>query len=99
MPNKQKLSPEEKGALVRRYQAGELSINSLSNIASVDWETAKTWITQYDREGIAAFMPRTELERLQIEKEQLKHKRYLAEIETALLKKLDEVERRDAYRK
>ena len=43
--------------------------------------------------------PRSELERLQIENEQLKHKLYLAEMEAALLKKLDEVERRDASHK
>jgi len=39
------------------------------------------------------------LERAQIEIEQLKHKLYLAEMENALLKKLDEVERRDASQK
>ena len=39
------------------------------------------------------------LEKAQIEIEQLKHKLYLAEMENALLKKVDEVERRDAYRK
>ena len=31
--------------------------------------------------------------------EQLKHKLYLAEMERDLLKKLDEIERRDAFRK
>ena len=41
--------------------------------------------------------PRTELERAQIQIEQLKHELYLAEMENALLKKLDEVERRDDY--
>ena len=35
----------------------------------------------------------------QIEIEQLKHKLYLAEMERDLLKKLDEIERRDAFRK
>ena len=35
----------------------------------------------------------------QIEIEQLKHKLYLAEMERDLLKKLEEIERRDAYRK
>ena len=44
-------------------------------------------------------MPRTELEKAQIEIEQLKHKLYLAEMERDLLKKLDEIERRDAFRK
>ena len=43
--------------------------------------------------------PRTELEQAQIKIEQLKHKLYLAELENALLKKLDEIERRDASRK
>lgn len=231
MPKKPKISPEEKVTLVQRYRAGELSINALSNLAGVDWGTAKTWITQYECEGSAAFLPhknriyspalklqavqeysagsisireicekynirdkksfrswikvyntrgdfnsvkysgggsymrkarsttqeeririardciasgknygemaikykvsyqqvrtwtlrfeelgeagledrrgkrkkdqvpRTELERLQIENEQLKHKLYLAEMEAALLKKLDELERRDAYHK
>jgi transposase len=40
--------------------------------------------------------PRTELEKAQIEIEQLKHKLYLAEMERDLLKKLEELERRDA---
>ena len=44
-------------------------------------------------------VPRTELEKAQIEIEQLKHKLYLAEMERDLLKKLDEIERRDAFRK
>ena len=43
--------------------------------------------------------PRTELERAQIEIEQLKHKLYLSEMENTLLKKLDEIERRDASQK
>ena len=44
-------------------------------------------------------VPRTELEKAQIEIEQLKYKLYLAEMERDLLKKLDEIERRDAFRK
>ena len=45
----------------------------------------------------------TQEERVQIVKdclaEQLKHKLYLAEMERDLLKKLDEIERREAFRK
>ena len=44
-------------------------------------------------------VPRTELEAAQIEIEQLKHKLYLAEMERDLLKKLEEIVRRDAYRR
>ncbi len=43
--------------------------------------------------------PRTELEQAQIEIEKLRHKLYLSEMENTLLKKLDEVERRDVCRK
>ena len=42
---------------------------------------------------------RTGVEKAQIEIEQLKHKLYLAEMERDLLKKLDEIERREAFRK
>ena len=43
--------------------------------------------------------PRTEEERLQIEIAQLKHELYLTRMERDLLKKLEEIERREAYRK
>ena len=43
--------------------------------------------------------PRTELEKAQIEIERLKHELYMTQMERDLLKKLDEIERRDAYRK
>ena len=43
--------------------------------------------------------PRDELETAQSEIEKLKHKLYLAEMENALLKKLDEIERREAWKK
>ena len=43
--------------------------------------------------------PRTELEAAQIEIERLKHQLYMAEMERKLLKKLDEIERRDASHK
>ena len=42
--------------------------------------------------------PRTELEKAQIEIERLKHELYMTQMERDLLKKLDEIERREAYR-
>ena len=70
----------------------------------------RTWTLRFEEMGEAGLedrrgkrkkdqMPRTELEKAQIEIEQLKHKLYLAEMERDLLKKLDEIERRDAFRK
>ena len=76
----------------------------------VSYQQARTWTLNFEKMGEAGLQdrrgqrkknqtPRTELERAQIEVEQLKHKLYLAEMENALLKKLVEVERRDASHK
>ena len=77
---------------------------------NVSYQQVYTWVKKFkelgeagleDRRGkrIAAQKPRTELEAARIEIEQLKHKLYLVEMERDLLKKLDELERRDAFRK
>ncbi len=76
----------------------------------VSYQQVRNWTLRYEQMGEAGLQdrrgrrkksqtPRTELEQAQIEIEQLKHKLYLAEVENALLKKLDEIERRDASRK
>ena len=76
----------------------------------VSYQQARTWTLRFEEMGEAGLedrrgrrkkdqTPRTDLEKAQIEIEQLKHKLYLAEMERDMLKKLDEVERRDAFRK
>ena len=76
----------------------------------VSYQQVRTWTLRFEQMGKAGLedrrgrrkkdqIPRTELEKAQIEIEQLKHKLYLAEMENTLLKKLDEIERRDASRK
>lgn len=76
----------------------------------VSYQNVWAWTKRYEALGEAGFddrrgrrkkdqSPRSEVERLQIENQQLKHKLYLAEMERDLLKKLEEVERRDAFRK
>ena len=76
----------------------------------VSYQQVRTWTLRFEQMGETGLqdrrghrkknqIPRTELEQAQIEIEQLKHKLYLAEMENALLKKLDDVERRDAFRK
>ena len=73
----------------------------------VSYQQARTWTLRFEELGEAGLedrrgkrkkdqTPRTELEAAQIEIEQLKHKLYLAEMERDLLKKLDEIERREA---
>lgn len=76
----------------------------------VSYQQVRNWTVRFEEMGEGGLedrrgrrkknqTPRTELEQAQIEIEQLKHKLYLAEMERDLLKKLEEIERRDAFRK
>lgn len=84
---------------------GEIALKN-----KVSYQQARTWTNRYielgekgleDRRGKRKKdqIPRTELEKAQIEIEQLKHKLYITEMERDLLKKLEEVERRDVFHK
>ena len=76
----------------------------------VSYQQVRSWTLRFEELGEAGLedrrgqrkkdqIPRTELEQAKIEIEQLKHKLYLAEMERELLKKLREIERRDASQK
>lgn len=76
----------------------------------ISYQQVRSWTMRYIEMGEAGLEDRrgrrkkdqearTELEKAKIEIEQLKHKLYLAEMERDLLKKLDEIEGREAYRK
>lgn len=77
---------------------------------NVSYQQARNWTLRFEELGEAGLEdrrgkrkkdqePHTELEKAQIEIEQLKHKLYLAEMERDLRKKLDEIERRNVYHK
>ena len=77
---------------------------------NVSYQQVYTWVKKFrelgeagleDRRGqrTSTQEPRSELEQAKIEIAELKHKLYMAEMERDLLKKLDELERRDAFRK
>jgi len=77
---------------------------------NVSYQQVYQWVKKYEEMGKAGLedrrgkrkkdqTPRTELEKAQIEIERLKHELYLTQMERDLLKKLDEIERREAYRK
>ena len=94
-----------KACIANGKNYGEIAIQY-----NVSYQQVYIWVKKFkqlgeagleDRRGkrIAEQEPRTELEAARIEIEQLKHKLYLAEMERDLLKKLDELERRDAFRK
>lgn len=101
---------EERIQIVRDCIASGKGCGEMALKYNVSYQQVRTWTLHFekldeagleDRRGRRKIdqAPRTELEQAQIEVEQLKHKLYLAEMERDLLKKLDEVERRDVYHK
>ena len=110
MKNTRKTTQEEriqiaKECIENRNNYGEIAIKY-----QVSYQNVYSWVKKYkelgeagleDRRGqrTAQQEPRTEEERLRIENAQLKHELYLARMERDLLKKLEEIERREAYRK
>ena len=101
---------EERIQIVKDCLTGGKNYGEMTLKYKVSYQQVRTWTLRFEEMGEAGLedrrgkrkkdqTPRTELEKAQIEIEQLKHKLYLAEMERDLLKKLDEVERRDAFRK
>lgn len=95
---------------IKVYNAQGKNCGEIALKYQVSYQQVRTWTLRFEQMGEAGLQdrrdqrkkdqtPRTELEQAQIEIEQLKHKLYLAEMENALLKKLDEAERRDASQK
>ncbi len=77
---------------------------------NVSYQQVYQWVKKYREMGDVGLedrrgkrkkdqTPRTELEKAQIEIERLKHELYMTRMERDVLKKLDEIERREAYRK
>ena len=101
---------EERIAIAKDCLASGKNYGEMALKYKVSYQQARTWTLRYEELGEAGLedrrgkrkkdqTPRTELEQAQIEIERLKHKLYLAEMERDLLKKLDEIERRDAFHK
>ena len=101
---------EERVQIVRDCLSGGKNYGEMALKYQVSYQQVRAWTLRFEKMGEAGLqdrrgrrkkdqIPRTELEQAQIEIEQLKHKLYLAEMENALLKKLDEVERRDVPQK
>ena len=101
---------EERLAIVKECLASGKNYGEMALKHKVSYQQVRTWTLRFEEMGEAGLedrrgkrkkdqIPRTELEAAQIEIEQLKHKLYMAEMERDLLKKLEEIERRDAFRK
>lgn len=101
---------EERIQIVKDCIAHGKNYGEIALKYQASYQQVRNWTLRFEQMGVAGLedrrgrrkkdqTPRTELEKAQIEIEQLKHKLYLAEMENALLKKLDEIERRDAWKK
>ena len=110
MKQRRKTTWKERIQIVRDCIAGGKNYGEMALKYQVSYQQVRTWTLRFEQMGEAGLQDRrgrrrkdqtsrSELERAQIEIEQLKNKLYLAEMENALLKKLDEVERRDASQK
>ena len=110
MKHGRETTQEERIAIAKECLASGKNYGEIALKYKVSYQQARTWTLRYEEMGAAGLedrrgkrkkdqTPRTELEAAQIEIEQLKHKLYLAEMERDLLKKLDEIVRRDALDK
>ncbi len=98
---------EERVQIVKACLKSGKNYGEMALKYNVSYQQVRSWTQKLEELGEAGLEdrrgkrkkdqePRTELEKAQIEIEQLKHKLYLAEMERDLLKKLDEIARRDA---
>ena len=101
---------EERMAIVKDCLENGSNYGETAIKHNVSYQQVYTWVKKFkelgeagleDRRGkkTAAQEPRTELEELKIKMAQLEHENYMLRMERDLLKKLDELERRDAFRK
>ena len=110
MKTSRKTTPEERVQIAKECIENGNNYGEIAIKYQVSYQNVYSWVKKYrelgeagleDRRGqrTAQQEPRTEEERLRIENAQLKHELYLARMERDLLKKLEEIERREAYRK
>ncbi len=110
MKKARKTSQEERIQIVKACMERGFDYGATALEYKVSYQQVYTWVQKYkelgeagleDRRGkrTAAQTPRSELEELRIKIAQLEHEKYMLQMERDVLKKLDEIERRDAFRK
>ena len=110
MKKARKTSQEERIQIVKACMERGFDYGATALEYKVCYQQVYTWVQKYkelgeagleDRRGkrTASQTPRTEIEELRIKIAQLEHEKYMLQMERDVLKKLDEIERRDAFRK
>lgn len=110
MTTSRKTTKEERIAIVKDCLESGSNYGETAQKHNVSYQQVYTWIKKYaelgeagleDRRGKrkAEQEPRSELEEMKIQMAKLDHELYRTKVERDLLKKLEELERRDAFRK
>ncbi|MBQ8936040.1 MAG: transposase [Oscillospiraceae bacterium] len=110
MKNTRKTTLEERVRIAKECIENSNNYGEIAIKYQVSYQNVYTWVKKYrelgeagleDRRGqrTAQQEPRTEEEELRIRIAQLEHELYITKAERDLLKKLEEIERRDAFRK
>ena len=110
MKHGRETTQEERIAIVRECLENRSNYGETAIKHNVSYQQVYTWVKKFkefgeagleDRRGkkIASQEPRTELEDMKIKLAQLEHENYMLRMERDLLKKADELERRDAFHK
>jgi len=110
MSTSRKTTKEERIAIARECISNEKNYGEIALKYNVSYQQVYTWVKRYSELGEAGLEdrrgkrkadqePRSEVEELKIKVAKLEHELYITKVENDLLKKLDELERRDASRK
>ena len=101
---------EERIQIVRECIANGFNYGECAIKYNISYQQVYSWVKRFKDLGEAGLEdrrgrrkvdqePRSEIEKLQIENERLKHELYMMKMERDLLKKVKELERKDLYRK
>ena len=110
MTTSRKTDKEERVKIAKECIENGKNYGEIAIKYKVSYQQVYNWVKRYSELGEAGLEdrrgrrkvdqePRSEVEKLQIELEQLKHKLYMTEMERDLLKKVKELERKGLYRK
>mgnify|MGYP002513682035 CR=1 FL=1 len=110
MTASRKTTKEERVQIVKECLANGCNYGETAIKHNVSYQQIYSWVQRFKELGEAGLEdrrgrrkadqePRSEVEKLQIEIEKLKHQLYMTEMERDLLKKLNELEREELFRK
>ena len=94
MKSTHKVTQEERIQVAKECLESGNNYGEVAKKYGISYQQARTWALKYREQEL-----RSELEQMQIRIAQLEHQLYIAEMENHLLKKLKEVERRNALGK